>query len=71
MKKAIQSHPDSLKLQPTPHIEGRNDKSGWLLIDLGRIIVHLFTPEMRERYDLEGLWKSVSTDPTQPMDIEE
>jgi hypothetical protein len=26
---------------------------------------------MRERYDLEGLWKSVSTDPSQPMAFEE
>jgi hypothetical protein len=26
---------------------------------------------MRDRYDLEGLWKSVSTDPTQPMAFEE
>lgn len=71
VKKAISSHPDNLKSQPAPHIEGRNDKSGWILIDLGRIIVHLFTPEMRERYDLEGLWKSVSTDPSEPMAFEE
>lgn len=46
-------------LKQSPHVEGRSDNSGWLLIDLGRIVVHLFTPEMRERYDLEGLWKSV------------
>lgn len=26
---------------------------------------------MRERYDLEGLWKSVSTDPSEPMALEE
>ncbi|CEP11886.1 hypothetical protein [Parasitella parasitica] len=71
VKKAIHSSPNQLKEQPMPHIEGRNDKSGWLLIDLGRIIVHLFTPEMRERYDLEGLWESVSTDPTQPMSIDD
>ncbi|KAF1795986.1 Oligomerization domain-containing protein [Mucor lusitanicus] len=71
VKKAIHSNPTALKQQPVPHIEGRNDKSGWLLIDLGRIIVHLFTPEMRDRYDLEGLWNSVSTDPTQPMSIDE
>jgi hypothetical protein len=25
---------------------------------------------MRERYDLEGLWNSVSTDPSQPMAFE-
>ncbi|CAO3651681.1 unnamed protein product [Cunninghamella echinulata] len=52
---------------PSPHIEGRNDDSGWLLIDLGHCIIHLFTPEVRERYDIEGLWKSVPNDPSLPM----
>jgi ribosome-associated protein len=28
----------------------------WALIDLGDVIVHLFQPEARELYDLEGLW---------------
>lgn len=37
-------------------MEGRDSDSGWLLIDLGRCVVHLFTPEMRQLYDLEGLW---------------
>ncbi|KAI8098040.1 Oligomerization domain-containing protein [Gilbertella persicaria] len=69
VKKAIRSSPH--QTQPVPHIEGRNDKSGWILVDLGRIVVHLFTPEMREHYDLEGLWDSVSSDPTQPMKLEE
>lgn len=32
--------------------------SGWAVLDYGDVIVHLFTPEMRERYDLEGLWKA-------------
>ena len=30
--------------------------SGWVLLDFGNLIVHLMTPESRERYDLEGLW---------------
>ncbi|KAI9302215.1 Oligomerization domain-containing protein [Cunninghamella echinulata] len=52
---------------PSPHIEGRNDDSGWLLIDLGHCVIHLFTPEVREKYDIEGLWKSVPNDPSLPM----
>jgi ribosome-associated protein len=36
--------------------EGRS-ASGWLLIDLGDIIVHLFSPDQREYYGLEQLWE--------------
>ncbi|KAG0180371.1 hypothetical protein DFQ28_008990 [Apophysomyces sp. BC1034] len=67
VRKTIQTHPDTLAAQPAPHIEGRDSNSGWLLIDLGRFVVHLFTPEVRAIYDLEGLWKSVPEDPTMPM----
>ena len=38
------------------HIEGEPE-SGWVLMDYGDIVVHLFTPEMRDYYDLEGLWR--------------
>lgn len=36
--------------------EGAAD-SGWILIDYGDFIVHVFTEEMRSYYDLERLWK--------------
>ena len=29
---------------------------GWALLDFGTVIVHVMTPETREKYDLESLW---------------
>ena len=35
-------------------IEGRS--TGWILLDYGQVIIHVFTPQMREFYNLEHLW---------------
>lgn len=36
-------------------IEGQSQE-GWLVLDFGDVVVHLFSPDMREYYDLEELW---------------
>lgn len=38
------------------HREGSNT-SGWILLDYGDIIVHLFDQENRLFYDLERIWR--------------
>lgn len=38
--------------------EGRPD-SGWLLLDFGDVVCHLFAEEQREFYSLERLWADV------------
>jgi nicotinate-nucleotide adenylyltransferase len=36
-------------------VEGGNDSS-WMLIDANDVIVHVFEPDTRELFDIEGLW---------------
>jgi ribosome-associated protein len=38
------------------HVEG-DTGGGWLLIDYGDIIVHIFAPAQRAYYQLEELWQ--------------
>lgn len=39
-----------------PRIEG-SAETGWVLLDFSDVIVHIFSPEQREFYRLERLWK--------------
>lgn len=36
-------------------IEGRNN-SNWILVDFGDVVVHIFSKELREFYDLDHFW---------------
>ncbi|WBL34890.1 ribosome silencing factor [Tepidiforma flava] len=44
---------------PLRHREG-SPESGWVLLDFGDIIVHLFTADQRAYYRLEELWGRTS-----------
>ena len=35
--------------------------SGWLLVDYGSVILHIFSPQQRAHYRLEELWSSART----------
>ena len=36
------------------HIEGRS--TGWIVLDYMSVIVHIFTPDQREFYNLDNMW---------------
>ena len=43
------------------HIEG-TAQGGWILMDFGDLVVHLFGPQEREHYRLEDMWnKGIET----------
>jgi ribosome-associated protein len=33
-----------------------NSSSGWIVLDYGDVVVHLFSPDKRDFYRLEDLW---------------
>ena len=41
-------------------VEG-DPQSGWMLVDFGDLIVHIFAPEKRNYYNLEELWSQAHT----------
>ena len=49
------------------HVEGRQNLQ-WVLMDYIDVVVHLFTPEMRQFYDLEAFWTEASR---LPLDFEQ
>jgi len=47
------------KLKERYNLRGRVEgtpEDGWILLDYGDVIVHLFSPDRRDYYRLEDLW---------------
>ncbi len=62
LKAIVDSIIDSLEAEKfhATHSEGA-PSSGWVLIDFGSVIVHVFAPAEREYYRLERLWSQATT----------
>ena len=62
VKAIVDSIIDSLEAEKfhATHSEG-SASSGWVLIDFGSVIVHVFAPAEREYYRLERLWSQATT----------
>lgn len=45
---------ESLKRKPEGSVGMRNGQ--WIIIDYGEAMVHVFTPDFREFYNIEDLW---------------
>jgi ribosome-associated protein len=58
LKALVEHIRESVKEQfdKRPFSQEGTPESGWLLLDYGDVVVHLFLEEVRAYYDLEGLW---------------
>lgn len=34
-----------------------NSRDGWVVVDYGDIVIHLFSPDQRDFYQIEELWE--------------
>jgi len=51
----IEDELHACKMRPM-YVEGLQE-GDWVVLDYGHVVIHLFTPELREKYSLEQLWQ--------------
>lgn len=51
------------------HVVGREatQESGWVVVDAFDVMVHLFSPEQRDRFRLDDLWKDAAEVPLKKL----
>ncbi len=42
----------------SPRRHQGNVNSGWIILDTGDIVIHIFAPQQREFYSLEDMWSA-------------
>lgn len=53
LAETLEEEMTKLGVEPA-HVEGKS--TGWILLDYLSVVVHVFTPEERERINMEKLW---------------
>lgn len=52
---------DRLRADGFGRVTLEGERAGdWVVVDCGDVIVHLFRPEVRNFYDLEGMWREAA-----------
>ena len=51
---------EQIKVKPD-FVDGY-DNAQWIAMDYGEVVVHVFQPEVRSFYNLEGLWEDAKTE---------
>ena len=52
---------DQWGLAPLHRAGTDQEQAGWVLLDYGSVVVHIFSPQLREFYRLERLWSEAAT----------